>query len=51
MLCCKNEDDSFKVQMPKYQRINMAFFEIMELKESDQPRMQEYLNFLFPAMK
>lgn len=51
MLCCKNNDDSFKVKMPQYERINMAFFEIMELKESDKPRVQEYLNFLYPSMK
>ena len=37
--------------MPKYQRINMAFFEIMEFQESDRKRLDEYLKFLFPAMK
>lgn len=51
MLCCKNKDENFETQMPEYQKINTAFFELMELNESDMVRLNSYVKFLFPAMK
>lgn len=51
MLCCRNPDETFKIQMSEYQKINNAFFQIMELNEEDMQRVKAYLSFIFPAMK
>jgi hypothetical protein len=51
MLCSKNKDHKLHKKLPEYQKINTAFFEIMELTKEDQERLENYISYLFPIMK